>query len=197
MKNWSFLNKFVLIAGLLFASQVFALDCATGTGWGDFEIEVATKDTTDDYYKIDTPEKLAWVACKTTNKKLQSDNFKLTEDIDLEGKLFIPIAAGKGDARFKGILDGKGHTIKGLYIKGSEIAKNVTSEVTGKSTNGSTVYAQNVGLVAILSGSGIIKNLVLEVSEIYASSSAGDEGTVGKDSPISVGTLVGWMESGK
>ena len=195
MKKTSFLNKFVLIAGLLLASQVFALDCATGTGWGDFLTQEATKGS-DGYYEIDTPEKLAWVACKTTNKKLQSDNFKLTEDIDLEGKLFIPIAAGKGDARFKGILDGKGHTIKGLYIKGSEIAKNVTSEVTGKSTNGAAVYAQNVGLVAILSGSGIIKNLVLEVSEIYASSSAGDEGTVGKDSPISVGTLVGWMESG-
>ena len=198
MKIPSFTYKFVMILGLFFASQAFALDCKTGTGWGDFLTQAATKDTSG-YYVIDTPEKLAWVACRTTNKNdaLQSEKFKLTKDIDLEGKLFIPIAAGKGDARFKGILDGQGYTIKGLYIKGSEIANDSTSKVTGKSKHGSKVFAQNIGLVAILSGSGTIKNLVLEVSEIYASSSAGDEGTVGKDNPISVGTLVGWMESGK
>ena len=189
MKNWSFLNKFVLIAGLVLASQGFAaLDCATGTVWGEFTTQAASK-AKDGYYEIDTPEKLAWVACKTTNGALQSDKFKLTQDIDLEGKLFIPIAAGKGDAKFKGILDGKGYTIKGLYIKGSEITK--------EEVNGAKVYAQNIGLVAILSGNGTIKNLVLEVSEIYASSSAGDDGMVGADNPISVGTLVGWMESGK
>ena len=57
MKNWSFLNKFVLIAGLLLASQGFAaLDCATGTGWGDFLTQEATKGS-DGYYEIDTPEK--------------------------------------------------------------------------------------------------------------------------------------------
>lgn len=189
MKIPSFMNKFVIIVGLLFASQVFAaLDCATGTVWGEFTTQSASK-AKDGYYVIDTPEKLAWVACKTTNGELQSEKFKLINDIDLEGKLFIPIAAGKGDARFKGILDGKGYTIKGLYIKGSEITK--------PEVNGTKVYAQNIGLVAILSGSGAIRNLVLEVSEIYASSSAGDEGTVGVDNPISVGTLVGWMESGK
>ena len=194
MKKWSFSNKFVLIAGLVLASQGFAaLDCATGTGWGDFLTQEATKGS-DGYYEIDTPEKLAWVSCKTTNGSLVSNKFKLTTDIDLGGKLFIPIAAGKGEkvngtnVKFTGTLDGQGHTIKGLYIKGSEIAK---SEV-----NGAPIYAQNIGLVAILSG-GTIKNLVLEVSEIYASSSAGEDGTQGKDNPISVGTLVGWMEKGK
>ena len=198
MKIPSFMNKFVLILGLIFASQVFALDCATGTGWGDFLTQAATKGS-DNFYVIDTPEKLAWVACVTTHdyNTYGNQKFKLTQDIDLEGKLFIPIAAGKGDARFKGTLDGQGYTIKGLYIKGSEIANDSISKVTGKSKHGAKVYAQNIGLVAILSGSGTVKNLVLEVSEIYASSSAGDEGTVGADNPISVGTLVGWMESGK
>lgn len=196
MKNTKFSLIFAFFILLAFGQGFAALDCANGTGWGDFLTQSITKGS-DNYYAIDTPEKLAWVACKTTNGALQSEKFKLTKDIDLQGKLFIPIAAGKGDARFKGTLDGQGHTIKGLYIKGSEIANDSTSKVTGKSKNGAAVYAQNVGLVAILSGSGIIKNLVLEVSEIYASSSAGDEGTVGKDSPISVGTLVGWMESGK
>ena len=187
-----FVNKFKILvctACLAFVGQGFAaLDCNTGTVWGEFTTQSASK-AKDGYYVIDTPEKLAWVACKTTNGELQSEKFKLTQDIDLEGKLFIPIAAGKGDARFKGILDGKGFTIKGLYIKGSEITK--------EEVNGNKLYAQNIGLVAILSGSGAIRNLVLEVSEIYASSSAGDDGTVGKDNPISVGTLVGWMESGK
>ena len=192
-----FVNKLkvlTLMACLVLVGQGFAaLDCADGTVWGEFKTQAATT-AKDNYYVIDTPEKLAWVSCKTTNGSLVSNKFKLTTDIDLGGKLFIPIAAGKGEkvngtnVKFTGTLDGQGHTIKGLYIKGSEIAK---SEV-----NGAPIYAQNIGLVAILSG-GTIKNLVLEVSEIYASSSAGEDGTQGKDNPISVGTLVGWMEKGK
>lgn len=192
-----FVNKLkvlTLMTCLVLVGQGFAaLDCADGTVWGEFKTQAATT-AKDNYYVIDTPEKLAWVSCKTTNGSLVSNKFKLTTDIDLGGKLFIPIAAGKGEkvngtnVKFTGTLDGQGHTIKGLYIKGSEIAK---SEV-----NGAPIYAQNIGLVAILSG-GTIKNLVLEVSEIYASSSAGEDGTQGKDNPISVGTLVGWMEKGK
>lgn len=192
-----FVNKLkvlTLMTCLVLVGQGFAaLDCADGTVWGEFTTEAAIK--VGNYYQIDTPEKLAWVACKTTNGSLLSEKFQLTRDIDLGGKLFIPIAAGKGDkvdgknVKFTGTLDGQEHTIKGLYIKGSEIAK--------ADVNGAPIYAQNIGLVAILSGSGTIKNLVLEVTDIYASSSAGEDGTQGKENPISVGTLVGWMENGK
>lgn len=190
-----FVNKFKILvctACLMLVGQGFAaaLTCNTGTVWGGFTTQEVTPDEYG-YYDIDMPEKLAWIACKTTH---DSTNYKaaqvrLTQDIDLNSKLFIPISAGKGDPKFRGTIDGQGHTIRGLYIKGSEIVN--------ESVNGSKNYAQNIGLVAVLGTGGVIKNLVLEVSDIYASSSAGDGGTVGANNPISVGTLVGWMEDGE
>ncbi|MBQ3840599.1 MAG: InlB B-repeat-containing protein [Fibrobacter sp.] len=197
MKKWSFSNKFVLIAGLVLASQGFALDCATGTGWGDFLTVEATDSDGDGYYEIDTPEKLAWLSCMTVHKSnpYGAAKVKLTADLDLEGKLFIPISAGTGSPKFTGEIDGQGHSIVNLYIKGSEIANNATSEVTGESKNGAKAYAQNIGLVAVLSGNGKISNLTIGISDIYASTSAGETG-VSQNNPISVGTLVGWMEGG-
>lgn len=192
MKKWSFLNKFVLIAGLLSASQGFAAECVDDTKWGDFTTTAATDSDGNGYYEIDTPEKLAWFACVTT--RIAGDYLKkkieLTADIDLEGKLFIPISEhSNGGNKFAGTINGQNHTIRGLYIKGSEIIKPENGGAAG--------YAQNVGLVSVLAAGGIIENLVLEVSEIYASSSAGGTGSQGSSAnPVSVGTLVGWMEGG-
>lgn len=179
---------------LVGVGQGFALDCATGTGWGDFEIEVATKDTTDDYYKIDTPEKLAWISCKVrhSNSAFANAKVKLTQSIDMQGKVFIPIAAGD-QKKFSGTIDGQGFTISNLYINGSEINNDSISSVTGKSRNGEKLYGQNIGLVGVLSG-GTIKNLTLKDALIYAAIDAGSTGN-DKGNPISVGTLVGWVDN--
>ena len=179
---------------LLGVGQGFALDCAAGTGWGDFEIEVATKDTTDNYYKIDTPEKLAWISCKVrhSNSAFANAKVKLTQSIDMQGKAFIPIAAGD-QKKFSGTIDGQGFTISNLYINGSEINNDSISSVTGKSRNGEKLYGQNIGLVGVLSG-GTIKNLTLKDALIYAAIDAGSTGN-DKGNPISVGTLVGWVDN--
>ena len=200
MRKFTITATLCVMFGLLAVGQAFALDCATGTGWGDFEIEVATKDTTDDYYEIDTPEKLAWVSCKVTNAALNTEKFKLTGSLDMQGKLFIPIGSGTGDATgFKGIFDGQGFTISNLYVNTSEINSDISS-VTGKSKNGVAAYTQNIGLFGIVSrvknGSiGTVKNLILKDVQIYAAASSGTTG-LGSDKPISVGSLVGWVGEG-
>ena len=192
MRIYQKIKYLTLILLLTVFGQGFgaALTCNTGTVWGGFTTQEVTPDEYG-YYDIDSPEKLAWIACKTTHDSTnyKSAKVRLTQDIDLNSKLFIPISAGKGNPKFRGTIDGQGHTIRGLYIKGSEIVD--------ENVNGSKNYAQNIGLVAVLSTGGVIKNLVLEVSDIYASNSAGDGGTVGVNNPISVGTLVGWMEDGE
>lgn len=184
----------ILMFCLLGVGQGFALDCAAGTGWGDFEIEVATKDTTDNYYKIDTPEKLAWISCKVkhNNGTFANAKVKLTQSIDMQGKVFIPIAAGDKQ-KFSGTIDGQGFTISNLYINGSEINNNGTSSVTQKSRNGEKLFGQNIGLVGVLNG-GTIKNLTLKDAQIYAAIDAGTTGNE-KGNPISVGTLVGWVDN--
>lgn len=196
MKILKKLHFFLFVTCLFGMGQAFALDCATGTGWGDFLTQAATKGS-DDYYEIDTPEKLAWLSCKMKhdNNNFKAAKVKLTQSIDMQGnlgKVFIPIAAGTGTPPlFAGIFDGQGFTISNLYINASEINNADVSTYTGKSKNGATAYAQNIGLFGILSG-GTIKNLTLKDAQIYAASSAGSTG-INSDKPISVGTLVGWV----
>lgn len=190
-----FVNKFKILvctACLMLVGQGFALDCATGTGWGDFLTQEASKPNGKTYYEIDTPEKLAWFACKVTNKALSSEVFKLTKSLDMQGKLFIPIGSGTGeDTGFKGTFDGQGFTISNLYINTSEINSDVSS-ITGKTKNGVAAYTQNIGLFGILSQNGTIKNLILKDVQIYAAASSGTTG-IGSDKPISVGSVVGWV----
>lgn len=190
-----FVNKLkvlTLMACLVLVGQGFALDCATGTGWGDFLTQEASKPNGKTYYEIDTPEKLAWFACKVTNKSLSTEEFKLTKSLDMQGKLFIPIGSGTGeDTGFKGTFDGQGFTISNLYVNTSEINSDI-SGITGKSKNGVTAYAQNIGLFGILSNNATVKNLILKDVQIYAAASSGTTG-LGSDKPISVGSLVGWV----
>lgn len=179
---------------MLFVAQAFALDCKTGTGWGDFLTEAATDSDGDGYYEIDTPEKLAWISCKVkhSNGTFANAKVKLTQSIDMQGKVFIPIAAGDKQ-KFSGTIDGQGFTISNLYINGSEINNNDTSSVTKKPRNGEKLFGQNIGLVGVLNG-GTIKNLTLKDAQIYAAIDAGSTGN-DKGNPISVGTLVGWVDN--
>ena len=198
----------VMLWIVLGMGQAFALDCATGAGWGDYLTQEATKGS-DDYYEIDTPEKLAWISCKMKhdNGNFKTAKVKLTQSIDMQGnlgKVFIPIAAGTGTPpSFIGIFDGQGFTISNLYINTAEVNNDSVSAFTGKSKNGDKAYAQNIGLFGIISKEtidkvsfiGTVKNLTLKDVQIYAASSAGSTG-INNDKPISVGTVVGWVSEG-
>lgn len=189
-----FVNKLkvlTLMTCLVLVGQGFAanvIKCAANTKWGGFTT-VIPDTTSDGVYKISSPDELAWFACEVTKRNVASValNAKLTQSIDLQGKLFIPIAAGKGTPSYGGTFDGQGYTIKNLFIKGSEIVK--------AENGGKDVYAQNIGLFAALKG-GTVKNVTLTNVEIYAASSAGDAGTSGSENPISVGSVVGYVELG-
>ena len=162
--------------------------CAANTQWGEFKTDIASQGS-DGYYEIDTPAKLAWFACEVSKYTTESVklNAKLMQSINMEGKLFIPISAGKGTPSFGGIFNGQGFSIKNLFIDASEIAKS--------NYGGNKNYVQNVGLFATLNG-GNVQDLSLENVSIYAASSAGDAGTLGKENPISVGAVVGFMKAG-
>ena len=191
-KKFQFFRKLMFLTLLMLGvGSAFGANnkCATGTQWGGFTTEIASKPAGSDYYEIDTPEKLAWFACETTKEKgaQYSIKAKLTQSIDLEHKLFFPIAAGPGDngnSGFKGEFDGQGFKISNLYINASEL--------TNTQLGGAFNYAQNIGFVAVLGG-GKIKNLILENVDIQASTDAGSIQGLQKDSQISVGAVVGWM----
>lgn len=161
---------------MLFATQVFA-------AW-DGSISEKAPSTAEEngktFYLIENESQLAWFANETNKKGGKQDiNAKLVADLDMNHKLWTPLAAGKGDVAFGGIIDGDNHVISNLYINSDEIAQiNPT-------------YAQNLGFVGVL-GYGLVKNIFFENVDIVTSTNAGSIVT-NKTSQISVGAVVGWL----
>lgn len=172
MKNWSFLNKFVLIAGLVLASQGFAVE-----KWTD---EAVQPGQNGGYYIINNEKELAWIALNTMNKE-STYKIKLNADLDLKDKLWLPIGAGHGGNGFKGEFDGQGHSISNVYIKSDELL----------SAYNDNCLAQNLGFFGI-NGGGTIKDFNLKNVDIYATNSHIN----GCGNEISVGGLVGWKTPG-
>ena len=127
MKGNCYMTRFItLVCLVLGMGQVFA-------AWDGISKDEPTKE--GDTYIIDTESKLAWYA-----ENHIKGNAKLTADLDLNGKLWIPIAAGTGNQKYSKNFDGNGHIIKNLYIDGNELfAKNkviksmATPDVTTRS----------------------------------------------------------------
>ena len=143
------------------------------------------------FYLIKNEANLAWFA-DTVNRTAGKStlNAKLTASLSMRHKLFVPIAAGKGDTQFGGIFDGDGFTISDLYIDAAKIGEieNPNCEKSKANCN-----AQNVAFIAALGG-GTVKNLILENVDITASTNAGD--ILSKEQPITVGSVVAWQTSG-
>ena len=192
MKKWSFSNKFVLIAGLVLASQGFASNF-----WADHVSKPGTETINDTvYYSITSPEELAWIALQTAPSHPRNEikvtlNFILKNDIDLAGKIWTPICPGGGNVHCNGIFDGAGHSIKNMTIDSDSIYARYHEQYgVIEGFDMGSKYVQNAGLVGTL-GSGTIKNL--NVTDVSFSITNGTD----SQNQISVGPLVGWKDENK
>ena len=163
MKVYAFILGILLSVG-----QAFAVE-----KWTD---EAVQPGQDGGYYIINNEKELAWIALNTMNKE-STYKIKLNADLDLKGKLWLPIGAGHGGNGFKGEFIGQGHSIKNLYIKSDELL----------SAYNDNCLAQNLGFFGI-NGGGTIKDFYLENVDIYATNSHIN----GCGNEISVGGLVGW-----
>ena len=106
-----FVNKLkvlTLMTCLMLVGQAFAAENRT---------DEAVKPGQDgDYYIINNEKELAWIALNTMNKE-STYKIKLNADLDLKGKLWLPIGAGHGGNGFKGEFIGQGHSILLIYIR--------------------------------------------------------------------------------
>ena len=202
-----FVNKLkvlTLMTCLVLVGQAFAAWDGTSTEQPQ-NTEVIDGKT---FYLIKNEAQLAWFAAQVNATTKSNANPKsninaiLMADMDLGGHLWTPIAAGKGDTKFSGTIDGKNHKISGLYINGAELAaihnNAYCNEPRGNQAATPTCNAQNLGFIGTLGHpkadqpGGTVKNIIFEKVNIQASTNAGDILT-SKDSQISVGVVVGWM----
>ena len=176
MRKFTFATTLCVMFGLLAVGQAFAVE-----KWTDEAVEPPK---VNNIYQVSTPGQLAWFAKESIGKGI-SHKIKLVADLNLKGKLWLPIAAGFDKPGFNGQFDGDGHTISNLYIRGEELLEEYTliKDVKGEKLN---CVDQNIGLFGV-NGGGSIKNLNLENINIYATN---DQSGCGNE--ISVGGLVGW-----
>ncbi len=66
----------------------------------------------DGYYEVDNAGKLFWVAQQVNDRVNQSIKVKLTANIDLKNREWIPI--GNNDSHYTGTFDGQDHAITGF-----------------------------------------------------------------------------------
>ncbi len=118
-------------------------------------------------YTIRTPEQLAWVAMQTNTKQnnFSEQTVRLANDLDLSGKLWLPIGTYQSEADFRGTFDGAGYTVRGLLVDAPDSDNQGLlgylnySSVRNLTVYGSVTGSENVGGII---GSQIGSDNVLE-----------------------------------
>lgn len=162
-------------------------------------------------YTVSTPAELKQISTLTSSVTLSGCTFVMTQDIDLEGSAtntFTPI--GNSTYKFSGTFDGKGYTVKGLYVNSPDSnyqglfgqvkngnIKNLTveGEVTGQSNCGGIVGKTEQGS----SGSYAIEKCVSKVKvtgESFIGGICGDHGFGEIRNCINAGEVTGTGSSG-
>ena len=138
-----------------FGDTLYGLDAFACEYQGVCET-ISTVEVKDDVYQITNPAEL-YVFADYVNKGHRIINATLGSDIDMGGIEWTPIASSM--MPFKGVFDGNGKTVKGLYITGAD---NETLGFFGCIGTGSTVknlsfddvyvFADGSAKVGILAG---------------------------------------------
>ena len=111
----------------------------------DTSAEPSGSGTTADPYQIGNADQLMWFAAKvnsSTNKSTSSLCAKLTSDVDLTGKDWVPIGCYNSYSDYVyygGTFDGTGHTVSGLTIKNAKQYQALFGYVKGGTVQDLTV----------------------------------------------------------
>ena len=185
----------LLVAGKVAAEAEYNIPASTK--WSDYAIEPETVGNDDarygkeykGYYKVTSPEELAWIAKAVANSSggYFNNNVLLVNDIELNDTSDpdwkesadlmywdIPIGYSANSSRsFSAVFDGRGYKVKGMYFD-PDVAR---ASIAG---------IQSGGLFGAIYASAEIKDLVVEDSYV--------EGKVNQ--VMSVGGICGTLRSG-
>ena len=96
------------------------------------------------YYEIANAGQLFWFA-NYINTVDRTANAVLTADIDLERRPWTPIGStSENSNNFRGVFDGQGHTITGLYVEGGRAGLGFFGEVRTGTVKNFTIYGDVV-----------------------------------------------------
>lgn len=97
----------------------------------------------DGYYQIANAGNLFWFA-NHINTVDKTANARLTADIDLENRPWTPIGVegGVNAQSYRGVFDGNGKTIRGLYVDAQRNALGFFGEVRDGTVKNFTIYGE-------------------------------------------------------
>jgi hypothetical protein len=114
--------KKIYLKGLYVVLMFMAFAVKANAAWDGSSADYTWYDGHSSPYSISSAEQMAGLQKIVAGQHGSADNFSgktitLTADIDLGGYAWTPI--GSSSYPFKGIFDGQGHTVSGLYINTS------------------------------------------------------------------------------
>ncbi len=140
--------------------------------WAVHQTQTTLLQDSEGYYLISSAEDLARIAHQVSlEDRAQIDcKFRLTNNIDLSGKAWLPIGI-ENSVAFQGAeFDGQGYTIYGLKTYGYDLAGAIRQDVFNNLKDKS--YVQRAGLFGKVENT-LIKNLKLENVGIKSIDNAG------------------------
>jgi hypothetical protein len=122
--------------------QVFnisLLAAAAGAWDGTAKTEPAKE---GDIYQIGNAAELAWFADIVNTGTEVNANAVLTADIELADYEWTPIGNNNSTTQFKGLFDGQGHAVRGLYISGTNSYQGLIGYVNEATIKNLKVYGE-------------------------------------------------------
>ena len=111
------------------------------------------------YYEISNAGQLFWFA-NHVNTVDRTANAVLVADIDLENRPWTPIGStGENSNNFRGVFDGQGYTIKGLYVEGGRAGLGFFGEVRTGTVKNFTIYGEVVANTEVNYVGGVIGSI--------------------------------------
>ena len=136
-KNHSFVNGFCELCGAEL-HVCSSYDNGFCTEYGCYE----PAELKDGYYQIKNAGQLFWFA-NHVNTVDRTASAVLVADIDLENRPWTSIGeTGENNKNFRGVFDGQNHTIKGLYVEGTQNGVGFFGEVRTGTVKNFTIYGE-------------------------------------------------------
>ena len=158
------------------------LEKSDSSAWDGISLD--EPELANETYLISTGNELAWFANHVNSGNLTA-KAELTADIDLADYEWTPIGGASLAKAFKGIFDGAGHTVSGLYIGNANATYQgffgyiTEAAISGLTIDGSISAKQYVGGIAAYAGTNAVidrcvNNAVVSASGNYVGGIAGN-----------------------
>ena len=124
---------------------------------GETHYQPAVDSDSDGCYEISNAGQLFWFAQQVNVEGNREIKGILTADIDLEERPWTPIGStSENSNNFRGVFDGDGHTIRGLYVEGGRAGLGFFGEVRTGTVKNFTIYGEVVANTDVNYVGGVI-----------------------------------------